>query len=101
VNKTLVHKSGVDGKWLGRIDLNLKYRIHKFNEKIIKTETSLPSWSMILNKGFKPDKECDDIINFYYDQLPKDRIDVIAFLEKPLSSSTKGFFFINLKKNKR
>jgi 2',3'-cyclic-nucleotide 2'-phosphodiesterase (5'-nucleotidase family) len=52
---TLIHKSGQNGYYLGRIDLEIhKTEGIKLNDSIVhmKTVSVFPQWKMILNKGY-------------------------------------------------
>ncbi len=82
--KTLVHKSGHDAQFLGRIDLNISKK-----EVGGKTKISIhPKWKMIPNYGYPPDPLVEARIAYYFDQVNVDLAEEIAECQNPLDSTS-------------
>ncbi|KAJ0400297.1 hypothetical protein ATCC90586_004254 [Pythium insidiosum] len=66
VGHTMIHKSGQDAHWLGRVELTIHKRLEEDNT----TELARPpsvyfAWEMLLNRGFHPHTECLALVKEY------------------------------------
>lgn len=71
---------------MAKIDLHIEKIYTNFRGKIYDRVEVIPEWSMIVNRGYEPDKEIQARINYYNAMLPKDFNDVIAIVTKPFTS---------------
>ena len=88
--ETLIHKSGLDGRYLFRLQFELEKRTTEFGGKSFTKVNVFTTWKMIVNRGFEPDPETQKIVKFYVDQLPKESNDPIALVSSNLNSSTES-----------
>lgn len=65
---TLIHKSGYDAHYLGRIDLSIDKQITDKGPKV----TVVPEWRMILNRGIEPDPSIAAKVAEYTARLDKE-----------------------------
>eukprot|EP01080_Neovahlkampfia_damariscottae_P007894 gene7894-12362_t len=86
--ETLIHKSGLDGRYLFRLQFELEKRTTEFKGKSFTKVNVFTTWKMIVNRGFEPDPETAKIVKFYVDQLPKDSNDPIVLVSSNLNSAT-------------
>lgn len=81
--KTLVHKSGHDAQYLGRIDLKME---KKQNGERLKTSI-YPTWKMIPNHGYEKDPTLAERVAFYANRIDEELSQTIAICEMTLDSS--------------
>lgn len=81
---TLIHKSGQDAQYLGRIDLALEKRVTEKDTRIIVT----PTWRMIANRGVQPDPVVLAEVSRYTQALDQELGQPIGKTDTVLSSQT-------------
>jgi 5'-nucleotidase/UDP-sugar diphosphatase len=89
--ETLIHKSGQNAYYLGRVDLD----IHKINEATwgdtishSKTVSVFPQWKMILNRGVKQHEGLHAKVSSYCSEVPAEFNTVVGWTETELDSRT-------------
>jgi 2',3'-cyclic-nucleotide 2'-phosphodiesterase (5'-nucleotidase family) len=65
---TLIHKSGQDARFLGRIDVLMEKQSTDKGPQV----TVTPSWRMIVNRGVTPDPEVAALVGRYVTQLDQE-----------------------------
>jgi 5'-nucleotidase / UDP-sugar diphosphatase len=88
--ETLIHKSGLDGRYLFRLQFEIEKRETEFKGKIHSKINIFTTWKMIANRGYEPDPETAKVVKFYVDQLPKESTDPLALISLHLSSQTES-----------
>ncbi|KAJ0396448.1 hypothetical protein P43SY_003450 [Pythium insidiosum] len=66
VGHTMIHKSGQDARWLGRVELTIHKRLEEDNTTQLARPPSVYfAWEMLLNRGFHPHAECLALVKEY------------------------------------
>jgi len=82
--KTLIHKSGHDAQFLGRVDLKIEKK--QVGEK---TKISIyPKWKVIPNHDYPPDPAVGARVAYYADQVDQALSEQIAICQTSLDSTT-------------
>ena len=82
--KTLVHKSGHDAQFLGRVDLSIKKTEVGEKPKIF----IRPEWKMISNYGYSEDPIVAEKVGYYAKRVNEELAEEIATCQTPLDSSS-------------
>lgn len=82
---TMIHKSGMDAHWLGRIDISIEYveDEEKNSRRVLDFE-----WKMIQNKNFKEDIETSQIIDKFSEKLNSLKTHRLCVFDTPIDSLT-------------
>ncbi|MGE3539174.1 MAG: bifunctional UDP-sugar hydrolase/5'-nucleotidase [Candidatus Tectimicrobiota bacterium] len=81
---TLIHKSGSDAHYLGRIDLHLEKQVTAQGSHL----TVTPTWRMIANRGVPPDPAILGEIRRYTQALDQELSQPLGTTSTPLSSQS-------------
>lgn len=70
--ETLIHKSGQDALWLGRIDLHVRKTKALYEHESGRGLEVEFEWQMLCNRGFEPDPVVHALITEYSDRVHKE-----------------------------
>ena len=79
---TLIHKSGQDARYLGRIDLVMEKQMTDKGPQV----TVLPSWRMIANRGVLPDASVAPVVARYTATLDQELAEPLGQTQTALNS---------------
>jgi len=81
---TLIHKSGYDAHYLGRIDLTMEKKVTEKGAQV----TVIPSWRMIANRGVTPDPDVATEVARYMATLDQELGQPLGQTQTALNSQT-------------
>jgi 5'-nucleotidase/UDP-sugar diphosphatase len=81
---TLIHKSGYDAHYLGRIDLTMEKKVTEKGAQV----TVIPSWRMIANRGVTPDPDMATEVARYMATLDQELGRPLGQTQTALNSQT-------------
>ena len=81
---TLIHKSGYDAHYLGRIDLTMEKKVTEKGTQV----TIIPSWRMIANRGVMPDADVATEVARYMAILDQELGQPLGQTQTALNSQT-------------
>jgi 5'-nucleotidase / UDP-sugar diphosphatase len=81
---TLIHKSGYDAHYLGRIDLTIEKKVTEKGAQV----TVIPSWRMIANRGVTPDPDVATDVARYMATLDQELGQPLGQTQTVLNSQT-------------
>ena len=81
---TLIHKSGYDAHYLGRIDLVMEKKVTEKGPQV----TVTPSWRMIANRGVPPDASVAPVVAQYAAALDQELAQPVGQTQTALNSRT-------------
>jgi 5'-nucleotidase / UDP-sugar diphosphatase len=81
---TLIHKSGYDAHYLGRIDLTMEKKVTEKGAQV----TVVPSWRMIANRGVTPDPDVATEVARYMTTLDQELGQPLGQTQTALNSQT-------------
>lgn len=90
-SETLIHKSGQDAHWLGRVDLYVRKTEPCYDRESGDVEVTF-EWQMLCNRGFEPDPVLRALITRYSDRVYKEleaqgKLDLLAISHTMLDGS--------------
>ena len=81
---TLIHKSGYDAHYLGRIDLVIEKKTTDKGPQV----TVMPSWRMIANRGVPPDADVAPVVAWYTAALDQELAQPLGQTQTALNSQS-------------